>query len=309
MSEDNTAQPTVPVAWRRVALAWAVMVGALAAVWCCRPWLGFRAFAYGQLVALLASWKVAALLCLTPREWARLTPLRLLAFCIAPAMQPRQFLVGAQTPAGAPVPTVRGLIVNAAAGAALLWGAPHLLPEPTPWAVRFATALSGMFMLSLVARLDFYALILRAMGFSVEKVWDCPAAAASLGEFWGRRWNRIVSGFLREVVFLPAARRAGPRPALFAVFLYSGFYHEIVSFLGGAGYGGPAAYFLIQYLGTAAEGVRPFRRTLLAHPWLGRLWTLAVVAGPAGLLVHRAFVETCLVPVLAELGVPGIDAP
>jgi hypothetical protein len=308
MSEAASEQQTGTVAGRRVALAWAVMVGALAAFWCCRPWLGFLAFAYGQLIALLASWKVAALLCLTPQEWARFTRLRLLAFCVAPAMQPRQFLVGAQTPAGAPVPTVRGLFVNAAAGAALLWAVPHLLPTATPWVMRFAIALTGLFMLSLVARLDLYALIFRAMGFAVEKVWDRPAASASLGEFWGRRWNRIVSGFLREVVFLPAARRAGPRLALFAVFLYSGFYHEIVSFVAGAGFGGPFAYFLIQFVGTAAESIRPFRRTLTARPWLGRLWTLAVVAGPAGLLVHAAFAETCLVPILIEMRVPGLDA-
>ena len=170
---------------------------------------------------------------------ARLTPPRFLAYCLWPGMQPRQFLVGARAAADAPVPTVRGFLLNVAAGAALLWLVPRLLPAATPRAVRLWVALVGFCFLFLVARLDFWALIFRAMGFAVEKLWDCPVAATSLGEFWGRRWNRIVSGFLREVVFTPVARRAGARVALLAVFLYSGLYHEVVSFLAGSGYGGP----------------------------------------------------------------------
>src|SRR5215213_4326872 len=134
--------------------------------------------------------------------------------------------------------------------------------ETSPRAVRFWVALVGSCFLFLVARLDFWALAFRALGFPVEKLWDCPVAATSLGDFWGRRWNRIVSGFLREVVFTPVARRAGARVALLAVFLYSGLYHEIVSFMAGSGYGGPTGYFLVQYLGVAAEGSRPGRRVL-----------------------------------------------
>ena len=163
-------------------------------------------------------------------------------------------------------------------------------------------------MVFLVARLDFWALVFRWLGFAVEKLWDCPVAATSLGDFWGRRWNRIVSGFLREVIFTPVARRAGARAALLAVFLYSGLYHEMVSFLAGSGYGGPMLYFLVQYLGVTAESSGPGRRVLRGRPWLGRAWTLAVVVAPVGLLLHRGFVEGYLVPMLAEAGVPGLGA-
>ena len=255
---------------RRYVLAWALMIGGLVGFWCCRPWLGTKAFNYGQLAVLLLSWKVASLLCLPPVAWARFTPLRLLAYCIWPGMQPQQFLAGQKPAADAPVPTVRGFLLNVLTGAALLWLVPRLLPAATPRAVRFWIGLVGFCFLFLVARLDFWALIFRAMGFAVEKLWDCPVAATSLGDFWGRRWNRIVSGFLREVIFLPVARRAGARVALFAVFGYSGLYHECVSFMAGSGYGGPALYFLLQYLGVTIENSRPGRRLFRGHAWLGR---------------------------------------
>jgi hypothetical protein len=188
-------------------------------------------FNLGQLAVLLVAWKIASLLCLPPDAWSRLTRLRLLAYCVWIGMQPRQFLKGQETAAGAPVPTVSGFALNVLAGVVLFWVVPRFLPAPTPWTVRFWIALVGSCFLFLIARFDFWTLIFRAMGFAVEKLWDCPVAATSLGDFWGRRWNRIVPGFLREVLFLPLARRVGSRAALFAVFLSSGLYHEIFSFV------------------------------------------------------------------------------
>ena len=206
-------------ATNRNVLAWAVMIGGLAGFWCCRPWLGTRAFNFGQFVVLGATWKIASLLCLPSAGWAHLTPLRLLAYCFWPGVQPHQFLVGQRTAAGAPVPTVPGFFLNVLTGAALLRLVPLFLPAATPWSVRFWIALVGFGFL-LIARFDFYALIFRAMGFAVEKLWDCPVAATTLGDFWGRRWNRIVSGFLREVIFFPMARgpaRGSPCSPCFSI--------------------------------------------------------------------------------------------
>src|SRR3954454_683153 len=166
-----------PAPIRRVLTAWAVMAGGLAGSWCCRPLIGTRAFNYGQLAVLLATWKVASLLCLPPESWRRFTPLRFLAYCAWPGMQPRQFLTGARAPAAAPVPTGRGTLLNLATGAALLYLAPRLLPGVTPRAVRLGIALVGACFVLLVARLDFYAWVFRALGFAVEKTWDCPVAA------------------------------------------------------------------------------------------------------------------------------------
>jgi Membrane bound O-acyl transferase family len=298
----------LPTPTRRFVLAWAVMVGGLVGFWCCRPWLGTWAFNIGQGAVLVVTMKIASLLCLPSGAWARFTRLRLLAYCVWIGMQPRQFLAGQRTAPGAPVPTVPGLILNVLTGVVLLWIVPRLLPAATPRMIRFWIALIGLGFLRLLAQLDFGALIFRAMGFPVEKAWDYPIAATSLGDFWGRRWNRIVPGMLREVIFLPVARRAGARFALLAVFLYSGLYHEIFSFLARSGYGGPTLYFLVQYLGVSVENIRPARRWLRGHPWLARGWTWAVVILPVGLIVQPTLVEGYLIPVLVMLGVPGLES-
>ena len=171
-------------------------------------------------------------------------------------MQPRQFLVGPRAPADAPAPTISGFILNVATGAALLWLAPRLLPDATPRAVRFWVALVGFCFLFLVARLDFYALIFRALGFAVEKLWDCPVAATSLGEFWGRPGtasSRASCGSRLHPVGTPGRGRV----ALLAVFLYSGLYHEMVSFLARWGYGGPTLTSWCSTSGSAAESAAP----------------------------------------------------
>src|SRR5262245_11225905 len=214
---DMPTSPERPVSTRRCVLAWTVMVGGLAGVWCCRPWLPLNVFNQAQLVALMLSWKVASLICLPSGEWARFTRLRLLAYCCWPGMQPRHFLKGQTLAPDAPVPTVFGVLLNAGAGATLLWLVPHVLPAATPLTIRFWIALVGSVLIGLFARLDIWVLIFRAMGFPVERFWDCPIAATTLGEFWGQRWNRLVSGLLRDVLFIPLARRVGTRLALFAV--------------------------------------------------------------------------------------------
>jgi hypothetical protein len=297
----------LPTPVYRFVLAWAVMIGGLAGFWCCRPWLGTRTFNYGQLVVLGATWKIASLLCLPRQEWARFTPLRFLAYCVWIGVQPRQFLVGQRTAPDAPIPTWRGWLVNMVTGGALLWLVPRVLPIGTPWAIRFWIALVGLCFFSLISRFDLWALIFRAMGFAVEKLWDCPIAATSLGDFWGRRWNRIVPGFLREVIFLPVARRAGTKVALLAVFLYSGMYHEFVSFMARSGYGGPTLYFLLQCLGVAIENSRRGRRLLRGRLWLARVWTFAVVCLPVGLILHRGIVDEYLVPLMVAARVPGLE--
>ena len=279
------------------------MVGGLVGFWCCRPWLEPSVFNFGQLIVLMATWKVASLLCMTPRDWSRMTRLRLLAYCVWIGMQPRQFLVGQKTAADAPSTDGRRVPPQRADRADPALGGPRLLPASTPGSSGFWIALVAFGFLFLVARLDFWALIFRAMGFAVEKLWDCPVAATSLGDFWGRRWNRIVPGFLREVVFMPLARRVGPKLALLAVFLYSGLYHEGVQLPGGVGIRRPDA--LLPDPVRRGDGREQPRRPpgLRDHPWLGRAWTAAVLILPVGLFLHRGLVDDCLVPMLTATGV------
>jgi alginate O-acetyltransferase complex protein AlgI len=172
--------------------------------------------------------------------------------------------------------------------------------------VRIVSGLIGGALLVLFVRFDVAVMIFRALGFGVERFWNCPIASTSLAEFWGVRWNRIVSGWLREVIFQPLARRAGATVAMLAVFFYSGLFHETFSFIAEGGYGLPMLYFLIQGAGVWVEGRRGFRRLLLRRPWLGRTWTFAVVVGPAALMINPWVVESIVMPLLREWKVPGV---
>jgi hypothetical protein len=247
------------------------------------------------------------LLCLRRDEIARLGWGRLLAVAIFPRAQPRQFLP-ARKPSPADVrPTIPGVLLDAAAAALLLWVVPRLLPEQTPLLVRAWVGIVGMALIVLFVRFDVVVLLFRWLGFAVEKFFDCPIAATSLAEFWGGRWNRIMSALLRDVLFLPLSRRVGTIAATGVVFFASGVLHETIAIRGGTGYGGPTLYFLIQGAGVLIENRGAFRRTLRRKPWLGRAWTAAFVVGPLALLFHPQFVLTVMVPMLREMHVPGLD--
>jgi hypothetical protein len=50
----------------------------------------------------------------------------------------------------------------------------------------------------------------RALGMEIEPQFDRPYVASSLRDFWGRRWNLVVSAILRPSVYDPVrARREG----------------------------------------------------------------------------------------------------
>jgi alginate O-acetyltransferase complex protein AlgI len=287
-------------------VVWVILVGALVVAGAASTVLS-----RGQWLALLVflyfgPYKVAALLGLSGEERRRLRGLRLLAFFIWVGLQPRPFLLGYSPPATSPRPTWRGFLLNLLTGAVLLWGVAWLLPPGVPLLVRAWAGLVGLAYLRLFATFDFWALVFRRLGFPVEKPWDNPAAATSLREFWGRRWNRIMSGMLRDLLFTPLARHVGVVAASAAVFLYSGVLHEFVSVLAGGGYGRPTLYFLIQGAGFLLEGTRLGKRALAGAPLLGRCWTALVVLGPVALVVPPAFLLEVIVPVLREAGVPGL---
>lgn len=81
------------------------------------------------------------------------------------------------------------------------------------------------------------SMVVRAfLGMELEPASDEPYLAASLGEFWGRRWNLTVNGILREAVFRPvraaAAAVVGRETAavigVVAAFVVSGLMHELL---------------------------------------------------------------------------------
>lgn len=75
-----------------------------------------------------------------------------------------------------------------------------------------------------------------AFGFELEPQFDEPYLSSSLQDFWGRRWNLMVTSILRPTVYDPLRRIStrllgpayGSQPAVMATFVVSGLMHELI---------------------------------------------------------------------------------
>ncbi|KAG7565346.1 Wax synthase domain [Arabidopsis suecica] len=82
------------------------------------------------------------------------------------------------------------------------------------------------------------AAVVRAMSdLELEPQFNKPYLATSLQDFWGRRWNLMVTGILRPTVYEPSLQLfsvLGPNysqvPAAFGTFVVSGVMHELIFF-------------------------------------------------------------------------------
>ena len=143
------------------------------------------------------------------------------------------------------------------------------------------------------------AVILRANGRLVTPIMNRPILAASVSEFWGKRWNLAFRDYAHVTLFLPLARKWGAVAGSMAGFAFSGVIHELaISLPARGGYGWPMLYFVIQGLGVLSE------RQLAKWGWwkagaiANRIWAVAVVALPVPLLFHQPFVRKVIVPIL-----------
>ena len=92
------------------------------------------------------------------------------------------------------------------------------------------------------------------LGYSVSGLLDHPFRSTSLGEFWGRRWNRMVQINLATGFYRPLARAGFPTLGLGAAFAASGAMH-VVGILGAGPLRVitlPCAYVLWCFLGHGA---------------------------------------------------------
>jgi alginate O-acetyltransferase complex protein AlgI len=141
----------------------------------------------------------------------------------------------------------------------------------------------------------------RTAGVPARHIMHKPLLAASLTDFWGRRWNLAFRDLMHRFVLRPLAPSLGMAGATMAVFVVSGIIHDVViSLAAGGGWGLPTVYFLIQGAGLLVERSRAGKRWGLARGWLGRAYAAAVVLLPVGLLFHRPFAEEVLAPMLRE---------
>lgn len=182
-------------------------------------------------------------------------------------------------------------LLGVGTGAVLLWGIARHLDHP------LATGWVGMAGLVMVLHFGLFRLLAthwQHRGRPVRPIMDQPVLALSLSEFWGQRWNRAFRDLAHTVIFRPALRRWGRHVAVVLVFLVSGGVHELVITVpAGAGYGLPAAYFLVQAVGMTLERRLPRGSVLLR--WI---FTHAFTLGPLFLLFPPPFVERVILPFL-----------
>ncbi|MED6216712.1 hypothetical protein PIB30_010152 [Stylosanthes scabra] len=96
------------------------------------------------------------------------------------------------------------------------------------------------FMLDIVLA-TFAALAKTLLGMELEPQFNKPLLSTSLQDFWGRRWNLMVTSILRPAVYQPLVKAAmivvGPKWALlaavFATFVVSGLMHELILYYTG----------------------------------------------------------------------------
>ncbi|KAL5066394.1 hypothetical protein RYX36_028131 [Vicia faba] len=76
------------------------------------------------------------------------------------------------------------------------------------------------------------------LGLEVEPQFNNPIISTSLQDFWGKRWNLMVTSILRPTVYEPTLKAAkivvgskwAPLPAVFGTFVVSGLMHELILF-------------------------------------------------------------------------------
>ena len=293
----------------RLILAWLLVAAGMLACLPAGTVLSVVQWYYVAGVALYSTSKTTMLMLLTREEWSRLSWGRLLAYLFWWGMKVEPFLRSGEPGRPPRHPLWLTGIINLAFAAGLLWGVPHLLPDETPLTLRLVIGLVGYAMWFLFGLADLWTALYRLCGIPVEKLFDNPPAAVSLSDFWGHRWNRIFSDFVRKLFFRPLAPVLGVVGASLVVFLFAGVVHEWAwSFPPGAGYGGPMAFFFIQWLGLTIENSRRGGR-LLRGTLLGRLWTWLIVLAPSPLLLHGPMLHHVVLENLRSINVPGLPMP
>jgi len=125
----------------------------------------------------------------------------------------------------------------------------------------------------------------RAAGVMVPRQHVLPIVSRSVQEFWGKRWNRAVGGWLRTHCFLPFARRGQVRTGFVAAFCGSAVFHAYFTLVavGWAMAVTMTVFFLIQGVLVLCElrmGVARWQ------PVLAHAWTVVAVLGCSPLFIE-----------------------
>jgi hypothetical protein len=146
------------------------------------------------------------------------------------------------------------------------------LPAPGGWLLRCAAGL-GFAYTGVAGALGLFEFVYRACGLRPPIFHQQPILATSVGEFWGRRWNRIVGSWLFAAFYRPLAARGQPGWGLIAAFVASAVLHLYFTWAAvGLGAGARMALFFVLQLPPLW-----LERRLAQSRWPSparRLWTL-----------------------------------
>ncbi|KAH9774326.1 Acyl-CoA--sterol O-acyltransferase 1 [Citrus sinensis] len=140
--------------------------------------------------------------------------------------------------------TIKGLLVAILVQLQLAYEYSDYILSVHPKLILLVYSLHMYFLLELILAAS--AAVARAMlGLELEPQFKKPHLSTSLQDFWGKRWNLMVTGILRPTVYKPSlhvftrltGRKWAPLPAIFATFLVSGFMHQLIFFYLGRGAG------------------------------------------------------------------------
>jgi uncharacterized protein YqjF (DUF2071 family) len=193
-------------------------------------------------------------------------------------------------------------IVKTVTGAAVLCAGVRLVPSGHVLTAGWL-GMTGLVLLLHFGTFHLLSLAWRAAGVDAPAIMRSPARAASVADFWGRRWNIGFHELATAFVFRPLRRPLGAAGATLATFLASGLVHELViSVPARGGYGLPTAYFAVQGAAVLFERSAPGRGLGLGRGAMGHAFTAAAVVLPLPCLFHPAFVRNVVLPLLDVIG-------
>lgn len=180
----------------------------------------------------------------------------------------------------------------------LVWGAVFVAVGTMGAYVVWSMGWRSIFVMFLPMSLAFHFGVLRmakgflrAMGFAVRTLFPNPLETQGIGDFWSKRWNVGYSQMLQRVIGRPIEEMCGKSGASFAIFVASGFLHEVAITLPcRAGYGLPTLYFIIQGLVVVLE--KSWRKPI------GKIPALCCVILPLPWLFPQSFQDDVIVPCL-----------
>jgi Membrane bound O-acyl transferase family len=145
------------------------------------------------------------------------------------------------------------------------------------WVFRWSAALVFIYAVTAGA----YPLgraLYRGVGFLTPLLHVTPARAKSVQEFWGERWNRIVSSWLRDTFFHPLARRRHAALGLLLAFTASALLHAYLVVVAAPLSSALVmlAFFVSQALVIGMERVLGVKSW---PPWAAHVWTVAWMVG------------------------------